>query len=170
MRIEIINKRNYPVNDKLKEVIERKSSRLDKYFSEDIPVKVFLKSEGNKCKMEIQLSIGKIFLTAEEVADNMYDAIDKVLPKIEKQIVKHKGRLADKVKLNPIKDESSHNEKSETIVKVKEFNLMPMPIEEAMYQMDLSGHEFYVFLDEDNTVKVLYRRFENGYGILVPKI
>ncbi|MEG1519530.1 MAG: ribosome-associated translation inhibitor RaiA [Clostridia bacterium] len=170
MKIEIINKRNYTVNDKLREVIERKTSRLEKYFSEDIPVKVFLKSEGDKCKMEMQLSLGKIFLTAEVVADNMYDAIDRVLPKIEKQIIKHKGRLEDKVKLNPIKEEIPELVKHETIVKVKEFELSPMSIEEAMYQMDLSGHEFYVFLDEDNAVKVLYRRFENGYGVIVPKI
>lgn len=170
MKIEIINKRNYAVNDKLKEVIERKISRLEKYFGDEIPVKVFLKSEGERCKMEVQLTLGKIFLNAEAVADNMYDVIDKVLPKIEAQITKHKGRLSDKVKLNPIKEDAVREATKETVVKVKEFELKPMPIEDAMYQMDLSGHEFYVFMDEDNTVKVLYKRFDNAYGIIIPKI
>ncbi len=174
MKIEIINKRNYTVNDKLKDVILKKTAKLDKYFGDEIPVKVFLKSEGNKCKMEFQLSMGKAFLNAEAVADNMYDAVDRVLPKIEKQIVKHKTRLDEKVKINPIKEEAMEFVreplKDEAVVKVKEFDLAPMQLDEAIYQMDMSGHEFYVFLDvETNEIKVLYKRYDDDYGLIVPK-
>ena len=176
MRIEIINKRNYPVTDKLQEIIEKKLEKFNKYFSDDIPVKVYLKSEGPKCKMELQLNFGKSFLTAESIADNMYDAVDKVLPKIEKQIIKHKGRLAEKVKINPIvENERIYDpileDKNETLVKVKEFELKPMNIEDAMYEMDMSGHEFYVYLDkESNSVQVLYKRYDDHYGVIIPKI
>ena len=176
MKIEIINKRNYPVTEKLQEIIEKKLEKFNKYFDESIPVKVYLKSEGSKCKMELQLNFGKTFLTAESIADNMYDAVDKVLPKIEKQIVKHKGRLAEKVKINPVEHEEriyddARVNNDETLVKVKEFTLPPMSIEDAMYEMDLSGHEFYVYLDkESNSIQVLYKRYDDNYGVIIPKI
>lgn len=174
MRIELINKRNYPINDKLKDVIAKKMSKLEKYFDEDIPVKVYLKSEGKRNKLEIQLKLGKNIMNAGATCEHMYDAIDKVLPKIEKQIVKHKGRLTKSVKMAQTDDNylfAESYKKTDAITKMKEFNLESMTKEEALYEMDMSGHDFYVFVDEkDNVMKILYKRYDEDYGLIVPRV
>ncbi len=175
MKIEIVNKRNVSVPDKLSNVIEKKVNRLDKYFEDETPIKVTLKGEGSKCKLEMQMHISGAFLGAEAVADNMYDAIDIALPKIEKQIVRYRARFDKKVKQNAFDNaylySTDYSEKPERIVKRKSFELIPMNVEEAIAQLEISGHDFYVFLDDkENTVKVLYRRFENDYGLIEPKV
>ncbi len=171
MNIEIINMRNYPVNDKLKAVLEKKIQKLDKFFDESLPVKLSLKKEGENCKLEISLNLDKQFLKAYAVCDNMYDAVDKCIPKIEKQILKYRSRFDKKLKKSVSDFESKNLESEQKIVKTKEFELQPMEIEEAIFQMDFSGHDFYVFLEEQSQkVKVLYKRFDGDYGLINPKI
>lgn len=174
MKIEIVNKKNSAVPDKLKNVIEKKVGKLDKYFDEQTPIKVALKGEGNKCKIELQMKLSESFLGAENVSDNFYDAIDSALPKLEKQIIKYRSRFDKKLKKNSVDENylyaKDYENVPDKIVKKKTFDLVPLTIEEAIFQMDSLGHEFFIFLDSSTRkVNVLYKRFDNDYGLIEPK-
>lgn len=174
MKIEIVAKKNMLVPEKLKALIEKKVDKLDKYFDEETPIKVSLKGEGNKCKIELQMMLQDTYLGSECVAENFYDGIDICLPKIEKQIIKHRSRFDKKLKKNSVDDDylflKDYNSTVDKIVKRKSFDLVPMSVEEAIFKMDALGHEFFIFLEEkSNKVNVLYKRFDNDYGLIEPK-
>lgn len=173
MKIEIVNKRDLSVAEKLKDVLYKKVNKLDKYFDKETPIKISLKEEGGKCKLEIQMRLSDTFLGAEAVAPNFYDAIDLVLPKIEKQIVKYRKKFDKKVKQTAFDNAylyaESYADNPQSIVKVKKFELLPLSVEEAIVQLEISGHDFYLFLHKDDQkVKVIYKRFGNDYGLIEP--
>ena len=102
MKIEI-NSNNYTVSEKLKDLIERKVSKLDKYFNDDAVAKVNCKMEGNTAKLELSVRSRGLFYRAEVSSDNMYDNVDLALPKVERQIVKYGDKFIARLKKDGVK-------------------------------------------------------------------
>lgn len=173
MRIDYQSK-NYKAKESLKEVIDKKIQRLDKYFDEDVTVKVMMRESKNIETMELTIFLGSTVLRAEvsgEVGQTMYDLIDIVIPKLEKQIKKHHTILASKSKkfrqkviVENIKEEEKQTSE---IVRTKSFDLTAMDEIEAMAELELIGHSFYVFLNKaTDKVNVIYKRNDGNYGII----
>lgn len=173
MKIEIVAK-NYQVKDQLSEVISKKVARLDKYFDEDSVCKVYLKAEKRESKMEVSFNYKGSFIRAEAKADNFYDAIDVVLPKIERQIYKYRSKLESKLRSGAYLKERIFEDREDNdfkLVKTKKFELTPMSLDEAIEEFELTGHSFFVFYDKDNQkTKVLYLRDDGNIGLIDPII
>ena len=176
MIIELVSK-NYNEGNRLVNVIEKKLSRLDKYFSGDAEALVKLSTVGTeKYTMEITVRFGGYIARAEVTSQNMYDNIDLVLPKLKKQIAKFRDRMNSKVpkKALPLKTESAEAvpaaEKMGNVVKEKNFNISIVTVEEAIAEMELLDHDFYVFVNaENNKVSVVYTRHDGDYGLITPE-
>ncbi|MBO5925040.1 MAG: ribosome-associated translation inhibitor RaiA [Clostridia bacterium] len=167
MRLEIVGK-NYVVADRLQEVIEQKLDKLDKYFVDDVFTRVVCREEGRgRHLMEITIKVGSRILRAEVSSDNMYDNIDLALPKLERQIRKYRTKLDKQIKMTS--QDVVEESEVQRIVRSKQFEVVPMTVDEAMLQIELLGHEFFVFLNVDNNrINVVYKRREGDYGILDP--
>ena len=173
MRIEISQK-NCKASEKLVSVVKKKVSRLEKYFDDDSVCSVYLKQEGRFSKTEVTIYYKGNMIRAEVSGDNFYDNIDAVLPKIEKQIYKHKSKLESRLKKDAFVEKQLFFREEELpeahLVKTKTFALTPMTTEEAAEQLDLLGHTFYIFQDaETGEVRVVYLRENGDIGLLIPK-
>ena len=173
MRIEISEK-NCKASEKLIGVVEKKAARLNKYFDDDAVCSVYLKQENKFFKTEITIYYKGNMVRAEVSGDNFYDNIDAVLPKIEKQIYKHKSKLESKLKKDAFTEKQIFFQEEDIVesklVKTKTFQLSPMTTEEAVEQLDLLGHAFYVFQDAaTREVRVVYLREGGDVGLLIPK-
>ena len=173
MKIEIVTK-NYRVSDELNEVLSKKVSKLDKYFEDDAKCRVYLKKEKRDAKMEVSLIHKGVDIRAEGKGENFYDIIDLVLPKLERQIYKHRSKLEDKLKKSAFSGEKlfAFDEVNEfSLVKTKQFEVIPCTVDEAIEQFELSGYGFYVFYDvEAGKTKVLYLRDDGNVGLIDPII
>jgi putative sigma-54 modulation protein len=155
----------------IKEYINKKLSKLDKYFEnpELINSKVLVRISGHDQIVEVTISIGKVILRAEERHSDLYAAIDLVADKLERQIRKNKEKILSKM----MKDGNDLNkypfmeEQEISVVKRKKLDMKPMDEEEAILQMNLLDHDFFVFRDiETNGICILYRRKDGNYGII----
>ena len=171
MKIEI-NSKNYNVSEKFKEIIEKKVGKLAKYFNDDAVAKVNCKMEGVLCKLELSIRSKGLFYRAEVTSDNMYDNIDLVLPKVERQIVKYGDKFFARLKKDSINkdllflDEMPLFVKPE-IVKKKSFELEPISVEDAKVFLDTIDNNFYVFVNrETGRVNILYRRNDGNLGLI----
>lgn len=172
MRIRTIGK-NIEVTDALKSTVEKKLSKLEKYFGESVNATATLSVQRNLQKIEVLIPFNNVMLRAEEKNDDMYSAIDLVIDKLEGQIRKQKTKLQkrnyeDSLRFQNISsyDEDLSNEEPE-IVKTKKFAIKPMSDEEAVLQMELLGHDFYVYKSSNtNQVNVLYKRRDGNYGLI----
>jgi len=172
MNIKYVTK-NYKTTDKFKEILEKKISKLEKYFNEDVDIKVNLGKEGKLYKMEVTINSKGAFFRSEVLSDNMYNNIDLALPRIERQVVKHGDKFLTKLKkdafLSPelmFLDEKPEV-KSSPVIKTKKFELLPTNVENAIAQMESLGHMFYVFLNvETGKVNVVYKRNDNNNGLI----
>ncbi|MBE5737861.1 MAG: ribosome-associated translation inhibitor RaiA [Clostridiales bacterium] len=176
MKIEFTS-RNYELSEKLKGITEQKLKKLDKYFTdEDARVKVSFKRQASSLTTEVMLDYLGKFVRATATSDNFYDNIDVVIPKIEGQIRKYRTRFDKHQKNSAYREqavfETADREETEaTIVKDKKFKLTPMTVNEAMEEMELLGHSFYVFLEaKSNTVQVIYKRKDGDLGLIEPEI
>ena len=172
MKIEITAK-NYRVNEELEKIITKKVSKLDKYFDDDAKCKVYLKKENRTCKTEITAEHKGVTVRAEASGENFYDVIDIVLPKIERQIHKHRSKLEADLKKGAFTEEDKfvmpEDEGQFKIVKSKQFVMNPMKMDEALEEFELLGHSFYVYFDEDaEKIKVLYLRTDGNVGVIDP--
>lgn len=172
MKIEYLTK-NYQAAEKLKDLISKKIGRLDKFFENDIVVKVMLKQANDVYTMELTIFVGKGVLRSEVSSDNMYDNIDLALGKLEKQIIKHHKKIADKSKkfrspvLTDVSVAPPEPERENKLVRSKAYKLTPMTVEDAIEELELIGHSFYVFENMDTSrVAVLYRRNDGNYGLI----
>lgn len=172
MIIEFVCKNYYP-SDKLKDVIDKKVQRLDKFFvDEDTRIKVLLKQvKENAYTLELTIVLDNTVLRAEITSDNMYNNIDLAIPKIEKQIIKYHKKLIGKSKRVREKLLVEEPEKEETaqpkVVRTKVFNLTPMTIEDAIEELELTQHSFFVFLNKaDARINVLYKRVDGDFGLI----
>ena len=172
MQINISTK-NFKASDHLMDVIETKLSRLDKYFSSDIETNVTLSMEKGRQKIEATINADGAIFRAEETTQDAYNGIDRVVDKLSGQMSKFKRRIAKRHKdnksiiFNDIPDSPDSEEGTFEIVRRKTYELMPMTPEEAILQMELLSHSFYVFLDmERDHASVVYKRNDGKYGLL----
>ncbi len=174
---------NIPVTEALREYVEKKVGRLDRYFDTEHPTDVyvtmrFLRGEGT---IEVTIPMTGVILRAEETHEDMYAAIDLVVEKLERQIRKHKTKLYRKQRhgsnnraifreAEPVAVMDYEEDVDIEIVRTKRFELKPMDAEEAVLQMDLLGHNFFVFQNSaTNEVNVVYRRNDGRFGLIEPK-
>ena len=165
------------VTDAIKDYVETKLGKLDKYFKEsDMTANVLAKIRGNRQIIEVTIPTSKFILRSEEEHEDLYAAIDLVVDKLERQIRKNKTRLKKQNTDNTVKEFSFDYEDleviepEEKIVKRKTIEMKPMDEEEAMLEMDLLGHEFFVYKDMDtNKICVLYKRKDGNYGLIETK-
>ena len=173
MKFKIVG-RNVEVTSALKESVERKLGRLEKYFDSNSEAKVTLSVEKNRQIIEVTIPTNGVIIRGEETTPDMYSSIDLVVDKIERQIIKHKDKIEKrgdfKQSLRFAEIPTEDNEDNNKIVKVKRFSLKPMDEEEAQLQMDLLGHNFFVFRNRDtDEVNVLYKRKDGDYGLIEPE-
>ena len=164
------------LNDSVKAYAEKKIGKLDKFFKEEPDAQVtFSVEKKNRCVAEIMLrgANGTLFRAVCEDADgDMRGAIDEAVNQIERKIRKNMTRLAKNLRSDAIAPElpeeyELHEERDFDIVRTKRFAVKPMSPEEAILQMNLLGHSFFVFRNtDDNTIAVVYRRNNGGYGII----
>ena len=162
------------LSDSIKEYAEKKVSKLDRYFREDADAIVtFLVEKDHRCVVEITIRSGPtLFRAQEESRDgDMRGAIDAACNTIDRQIRKNKTRLSKRLRqdaLAPVVPaEFDVSEETEfQIVRTKRVAVKPMSSEEAILQMNLLGHDFFVFSNTDNVVSIVYRRKNGGYGLL----
>lgn len=162
------------ITDAIKSYIEEKLRKLDKYFenSEQVNANVVVRLSGIDQIIEVTIPLKKVVLRAEERAKDLYVAIDIVSDKLERQIRKNKTRMHhknNKETMDAFVDFTVDKEEQteETIVKRKKYDAKPMSEEEAMLQMSMLGHDFFIFKDsETNRIAVLYRRKDGNFGII----
>lgn len=172
MRV-IITSKNFNASDHLKEIIENKFERLGKYFSNDIVANVMLSMEKGRQRVEATINVKGTIFRAEETTNDAYNGVDRVVEKLNSQMSRFKTKLQRKHKdhkefiFEEIPEVSSEEKEEMRVVKTKKFDLMPMSVDEAIMQMELLEHNFFVFLNmESNSVDVVYQRKDGTYGLL----
>lgn len=174
MKVTVIAK-NIELTNALKEIVEKKIRKLEKYFEGDINAKATLSVQKNRHTIEVTIPFNGVILRGEESTDDMYKSLDLVEDKLERQIRKQKTRLSRRhggsVRFAEVKESDVKvAEDDGTLVKVKKFGVKPMNSEEAILQMDLLGHNFFVYQDaESSKVNVVYKRRDGNYGLLEPE-
>lgn len=165
------------VTKAINDYIESKVSRMEKYLddNDEVEAKALISAKGKEQKVEVTIWSGKYNIRAEESNEDLYAAIDLVVDKLERQFKKYKDKIYDK-KRRKDRVESDYSEveelleKSDTIVRRKEVFLKPIDEEEAITQMELLGHTFFVFKNVDSdTINVVYKRKDGDYGIIEAK-
>lgn len=174
MRITISG-RNIELTEGLKQAVEEKLSKLEKFFKPDTEVNVTLSVEKDRQKIEVTIPVKGSIIRSEQVSNDMYVSIDLVEEVIERQMKKYKNKIIDaKQAGSPFTDdylEKEYDEESDIkIVRTKRFGIKPMDPEEACVQMELLGHNFYVFNNsETDEVNVVYKRKGGTYGLIEPE-
>ncbi|MEG0156748.1 MAG: ribosome-associated translation inhibitor RaiA [Anaerovoracaceae bacterium] len=167
----IITSKNVNASDHLKDTIKKKLGKLGKYFSDDIGVNIMLSEEKNKKKIEATIKVKGMIFRAEDKADEFYDGIDNVVEKLSSQMSRFKTKLQKKHKDTKelvFADWPESDEIEEiNVIRNKRFELEPMTVDEAVLQMEMLEHNFFVFLNmETDSVNVVYKRNEKDYGLL----
>ena len=178
--IIIMSGKQMDLTDGIKHAIEEKLGRLDFYLHPETDVKVTVSAKKARQKVEVTIfPINGPIIRAEDIEENLYAAIDIVYDKLNIQLRKYKKRLQDRHKLNESirfdaiedieeTDQSSSEDNLDTIIKrTKKFGVKPMSPEEAVLQLDLLEHDFYMFKNsETNDISIVYRRKNGGYGLI----
>ena len=173
MKITLRGK-NIEITEAIEEKVSEKLSKLDKYFivSENVEAKVLVRTYPYGQKIEVTIPTEYVLLRAEVVDQDLYNAIDLVIDKLEGQIIKYKTRLNRKSKDNKIafnlaSIEPLEDEEEDVLVKTKTITPKPMDMEEAIMQMELIGHSFFVYRDtETDAISIVYRRNDGDYGLI----
>ncbi|MEW6276337.1 MAG: ribosome-associated translation inhibitor RaiA [Bacillota bacterium] len=170
--------RNMDVTSALKEYVEKRVSKVGKYLDGIAEAQVTLTVEKGSHRVEVTIPINSMILRGEETTQDMYASIDLVVEKLEKQIRKYKGKLFKR--LGKAAGEAAGEtgvpvgqaqENGPQVVRTKRFAIKPMSVDEAVLQMNLLGHSFFVFTNaETEQVNVLYRRKDGNYGLIEPEI
>ena len=158
------------ITDAMKDYVKDKLSKLDKYTLEDAKATVLVKIRNYSQKVEVTIPLKTLILRAEEESQDFYSAVDLVVNKLERQIRKNKSKIKKKEKTG-IKEFNMDNIVEETndeeVVKRKKINIKPMSLDEAILQMELLGHNFYMYKDSDiNSIALVYKRNDGGYGVI----
>lgn len=171
MKVNIIAK-NFKTYPKLQDKVEMKFEKLSKYFADEIVANVVLSHERGKDKLEATINAKDAVFRAEEVADDIYESLDLAISKLSKQMSKFKGKLqkrymdnkALKFEFLPEPDEP---EEEASVVRKKKLELRPMNTEEAILEMEMLQHDFFLFLNmESDSISLIYKRKDGNYGML----
>ncbi|MGB9887788.1 MAG: ribosome hibernation-promoting factor, HPF/YfiA family [Moorellales bacterium] len=181
MRLEIRTK-NVELTEALRRYVEKRLARLARYLDGIEDIQVRLRLERSRHVVEVTIPLDGLVLRAEEQTGDMYASIDLVTEKLERQIAKYKTRLNRRLRTGAAREvtEAVPAEGSEetgpeataeaTIARVKRFPIKPMSIDEAILQMDLLGHNFFVFANSrTDRINVVYRRRDGRYGLIEPE-
>lgn len=178
MRISITGK-GMDVSNYLSDLVNKKVTKLDKYFPENTEAIVTMSVEKNRHIVEVTIPYPGGIIRGEEVSGDMYASIDNVLAKLERQIVRHRTKLEKNLRAGAFKggepafipaEEEMPEEDEYRVVKVKRFDMKPMTVDEAMLQIDMLGHNFYVFTNGDtNEINVIYKRKDGNFGLIEPE-
>lgn len=172
----IITGRNIDVTEGLKSAVEEKLGKLDRFFAPETEVNVTLSVEKERQKIEVTIPVKGNIIRSEQVSSDMYVSIDLVEEVIERQLKKHKNKIVSKQQnaaafAQEFVDKDYDDEDDVKIIRTKRFGIKPMDPEEACVQMELLGHNFYVFFNsETEEVNVVYKRKGNTYGLIEPEL
>ena len=168
MKIKYVAK-NYKISDKFKEILEKKLDKLNKYFPKGCDAKVNCSKQNDNEKLEITLNADNMFVRAEVVSENMYNNIDTALPKVEKQIIKTSSKRNSKAPREIVETLEFLEEmpvvEAHQIVKTKKFDLDPLTVVDAKFNLEALGHAFYIFLNAGK-ICVLYKRNFGDLGLI----
>ena len=171
----VITGRNIDITEGLRNAVTEKLGKLERYFTPDTEVIVTLSVEKERQKIEVTIPVKGNIIRSEQVSSDMYVSIDLVQEVIERQLRKYKNKLVDKQQArDSFSEEFLDNDYDEDdtikIIRTKKFGIKPMDAEEACIQMDLLGHNFYVFRNsETDEVNVVYKRKGNTFGLIDPE-
>lgn len=177
MRITVSGK-NIEVTPALRNNVERKLLKLEKFFNPDVEAHATLSVQKNRQIIEITIPFNGVILRGEEANDDMYASIDLVVDKLERQVRKQKTKLERRMHEGSLRFQSipayepadQEDVIESKIVKTKRFAFKPMSPEEAVLQMELLGHSFFVFEDDkDGNINVVYKRKDGDYGLIEPE-
>ena len=159
------------ITEGLKSAVEEKLGKLDRFFAPETEVNVTLSVEKERQKIEVTIPVKGNIIRSEQVSSDMYVSIDLVEEVIERQLKKYKNKIVHKQQ-NAAAFAQEFVEKDEVkIIRTKKFGIKPMDPEEACVQMELLGHNFYVFFNsETEEVNVVYKRKGNTYGLIEPEL
>lgn len=172
---------NIEVTPAIRDYVETKIEKVERYFNDGVNANanVNLKIYNDKQnKVEVTIPMKNVTLRAEERHDDMYAAIDLIVDKLERQIRKHKTKVNRKFRerdgvgvyfasSEAKADHDVHTDEEYEVVRTKQFNLKPMDQEEAILQMNMLGHDFYIFTDADsNATNIVYKRKDGRYGLI----
>ena len=166
--------KNIEITRSLREYVEKKLGKIEKFVDHPISAQVNLYVERGRHIIEVTADLNGLILRGEEATDNMYASIDLVADKLEKQVQKYRSRLRRRgapagVEVAPPADEDVAADLDGKVVKTKRFPVKPVTVDEAILQMDLLSHDFFVFVNSDTgKVNVVYRRHDGDYGLLEP--
>ena len=172
----IITGRNIDVTEGLKSAVEEKLGKLDRFFAVETELNVTLSVEKERQKIEVTIPVKGNIIRSEQVSSDMYVSIDLVEEVIERQLKRYKNKIVDKQQnaseFAPEYIEKEYEDEEEIkIIRSKRFGIKPMAPEEACVQMELLGHNFFVFLNaETNEVNVVYKRKGNTFGLIEPEL
>ena len=171
-----ITGRNIEVTPGLKAAVEKKIGKLEHFFTPDTEVIVALSAQKDRQKIEVTIPVKGNTIRAEESSTDMYVSIDLVEEVIERQLKKYRTKLVTKqqnaaaVFKQDFLDEKSEDDEEIKIIRTKKFDMKPMYPEDACVQMELLGHDFYVFCNaESDEVNVVYRRKNGTFGLIEPE-
>lgn len=172
----IVSGKNIEMTEALKEKVVKKMGRLDKFFNPGTEIHVTMSVEKTRQIIEVTIPFNGVVLRAEEATEDMYTSIDKVIDVLERQIRRYKTKLEKQLHELAFEEnnftvpaDEAEEEDDFKIVRTKRFAIKPMDIEEAVLQMNLLGHEFFVFSNsETNEVNVVYKRKDGNYGLIEP--
>ena len=170
MEIKYLSK-NYKISNNFKDIMEKKLSKLDRYFKKGCSAKVNCIEENGQQKLEVTINAAGMFLRSEVVSDNMYNNIDIALPKIERQIVKNTGKYKNKFSRDLTMPFEFLTEEPVfapvKVLKKKKFKIEPLTVEDAENYMEALGHSFYIFLNvKTGQVNVIYKRNDGNAGLI----
>ena len=173
--------RNVELPGDIKEYMEKKLFKIEKFFDRILDTQVALNYKRGMNVVEITSNVNGVVMRGEDYASDLRKAFDKALKNIERQVKRHKSYLTDKVRMKVqdisfdidpelLPQQAEKEEPKREIVKIKKFTVDVMTPLEATMQMELLGHSFFIFKnDESGDINVVYRREEGGYGLLEPK-
>ena len=172
----IISGRNIDITPGLRQAVEQKLGKLEKYFTPETEISVTLSVEKDRQKIEVTIPVKGNIIRSEQVSNDMYVSIDLVEEVIERQLKKYRTKLVTKqqnaaaVFKQDFLDEKSEDDEEIKIIRTKKFDMKPMYPEDACVEMELLGHDFYVFINaETEDVNVVYKRKGNTYGLIEPE-
>ncbi len=173
MKITITTRKTF-VNEVDKQMIEKKIGKLSKFFTEDTEATVTVSSQKNDKIVEVTIFANGLVYRAEERNEDILDAVDKAEVAIDRQIRRNKTRLEKALKREVLafapEEDDVEEEKEFNIIRTKSYFLKPMTPEEAILQMNLVNHEFFIFLNANTeTTDIVYKRKDGNYGLIETK-
>lgn len=167
-----ITGRNTGVKDSFKERVDRKLSKFDRFFGDNAKANVTVTKESDRETVEITIKSDGLFFRAEKTAAERMDALEAVTDSLFRQIVKNKNKLSKRLKdtaFSPEYHDEVYEPEEYRVVRTKRFPVKPMDPEEAILQMNMLGHEFFMFRNAvTNEINVVYKRHGESYGLIEP--